>query len=452
MHSFTKVAAAGIVALLVAPSVLAAVTADEAARLKSELTPFGGERAGNKEGTIPAWTGGYITAVPSDKAGGRRGDPFSEEKPVFTITSKNFQQYAEHLSDGTQALLKKYPQTYRLDVYKTHRTAAAPQWVYDNTYKNALRANMKGDLVTGAVGGIPFPIPKTGAEVMWNHVLRWRAPSYRAYGNQYLLTSDGQHVLTSSLIVDFQSPYYYQDNTPEQFAKADEYFLSRLFIDGPPNRNGEGTVGHQNIDGDKAMAWVYLPGQRRVRKLPNICCDTPNTASAGVVFMDETELWYGRLDLFDWKIAGKKEVYIPYNGNRQLQAKSDSDFIAKGHVNPDYMRWELHRVWIVEATLKAGQRHQAPKGRYYCDEDSWMCTLADRWDEKGQLWRTHWLANFVAPDLPGLAWGAFGFSDLQSGVGYVGGVMGSKAIQYKLQGRLPESVFTPDALAGEGVR
>ena len=61
----------------------AGVTADEAAQLKTTLTPMGAERAGNKEGTIPAWTGGYTTPVPGFKNGGRRGDPFASDKPLF---------------------------------------------------------------------------------------------------------------------------------------------------------------------------------------------------------------------------------------------------------------------------------------------------------------------------------------------------------------------------------
>ncbi|TXT39973.1 MAG: hypothetical protein FD135_1725 [Comamonadaceae bacterium] len=120
--------------------------------------------------------------------------------------------------------------------------------------------------------------------------------------------------------------------------------------------------------------------------------------------------------------------------------------------NPDYVRWELHRVWVVDATLRAGQRHQAPKSRYYCDEDNWQCTLADRWDANGQLWKTLWTHNFVAPDLPGTVSAAMGFNDLISGTAFIGNLYGSKSAQYTLKPRIPDSTFTPDAMAGEGVR
>lgn len=429
----------------------AAVSAAEAAKLNTELTPLGGERAGNADGSIPAWTGGFKT-IPSDGKPGRRSDPFANEKPIFSIDAKNLDQYKDKLSDGTIALLKKYPDTYRLDVYKTQRTASAPQSVYDNTFKNATLANLKGDLFEHAYGGIPFPIPKNGIEVMWNNVLKWRAPSYRSYANQYIITANGKMVLASSLSFDPQSMYYLPGNSAESIDKTQEFWEMRMVMDGPPNRVGEATVARSNVNGDLNSAWLYLPGQRRVRRLPNVCCDTPNAGSNGILFADEVEIWFGRMDQFDWTLVGKKELYIPYNVNKQLSVTNDADIVKGNHFNPDNMRWELHRVWVVDANLRPGKRHAASKGRYYCDEDTWMCTLADRWDSKGQLWRTLWMENFVAPELPGVVWGAVGYSDLLSGQGYAGGLMGSKPIQYEIMPPYPQDHFTADSLAGEGVR
>lgn len=444
--------ALGLALAAALPCGYAAVTAEEAAALKSRLTPFGAERAANADGSIPAWTGGYTTPIAGDKPGGRRGDPFKDEKPLFSITAKNVEQYAAKLSDGQIALLKKYPDTYRIDVYKTHRTAAAPQWVYENTFKNATRARLVGDVVEGAYGGIPFPLPSSGAEVMWNHMLRWRGTTWEFNVTHYLLTADGKAVLTTDGRAEQQMPYYFPNGTPEAFAKSNEYWMIRLVNVGPPIRAGEAIVGRVNIDGRKDQSWVYLPGQRRVRKLPNPCCDTPTPASAGIMSFDEIEVWTGRLDRFDWKLLGKREIFIPYNGNRLLQPASDAQLLGKNHINPDHMRWELHRVWVVEATLRAGQRHQAPRSRYYCDEDTWICVLGDRWDANGQLWKTLWAQTFVAPDLPGNPIGSFGFNDLISGQAYIANLYNSKSSQYALKPRYPDSVFTPESLAGEGVR
>lgn len=438
--------------LMSAQQTVAAVSADEAAKLKDELTPFGAERAGNADGTIPAWTGGLTTPIAGDKPGGRRSDPFRDEKPLFSINAGNVAEYADKLTDGTKAMLAKYPDSYRLDVYPTHRTAAAPQWVYDNTLANATRSRMNGDVVEDAFGGIPFPIPQTGAEVMWNHLLRWRAPSARFSATAYQLTSDGKAVLASDASSTQQVPYYFKESSLEEYAKTNGYFNIRVNTSAPPIRAGEGIVARQNLDASKDQAWVYLVGQRRVRKLPNTCCDTPSPFMAGVMSFDELETFAGRLDRFDWTLVGKEEKYIPYNGNKMLEPTSDEEVLDAHHLNPDYVRWELHRVWVVEANLRAGERHQAVRSRYYCDEDTWTCVLGDRWDANGQLWKTTWGQILVMPELPGTFLYSFGFNDLLSGAAFVAGLYNTKPIQYELLDRIPDYEFTPDALANDGLR
>jgi hypothetical protein len=216
-----------------------------------DLTPLGGERAGNTDGFIPAWSGGYTTPIPGEQPGGRRGDPFKEEKPLFSISAGNAAEYADKLTDGTLALLKKYPESFRVDVYPSHRTAAAPQWVYDNTFKNATRAKLNGDLVEGAYGGIPFPLAKNGAEVMWNHILRWRGSSWQLRITQYQLTTSGRAVMTTDGTADQQMPYYLPDSSPEAFAKTNEYWNIRLINQGPPIRAGEAITGREQIDGGR---------------------------------------------------------------------------------------------------------------------------------------------------------------------------------------------------------
>ena len=445
--------ALAIVAMAAAMPAFSGVSADEAAKLKTSLTPFGAEKAGNKDGSIPAWTGGYSTAIAGDKPGGRRGDPFKDEKPLFSITAKNAEQYADKLTDGTRALLKKYPDSYRVDVYKTHRTAGAPQWVYDNTLKNATHGKLDGAVPRGVYGGIPFPIPKTGEEVMWNHILRWNGTSWGFTNTWYQLTTDGKPVLVSDNEGDQQFPFYYQDGSVEEFEKGPGVFWDvRIRTNAPALRAGEALLAQENVDPNKLQTWVYLTGQRRVRKLPNACCDAPTPAAAGVMSFDEIYTWTGRLDRFDWKIVGKKEMVIPYNGNKLMQPKTDAEVLGKGHLNPEHMRWEQHRVWVVEANLKPGQRHQAPKSRYYCDEDTWICVLGDRWDASGQLWKTLWTQTFVAPDIPGLVVGSTGFNDLISGASFVGMLFNSKASQNALLKRRPDSYFSADAIAGESVR
>lgn len=428
----------------------AAVSADEAAQLKTTLTPLGAEKAGNKDGSIPAWNGGYTTPIPGFKNGGRRdGDPFANEKPLYSVTAKNMDQYADKLTDGTKAMLKKYP-SYRVDVYPTHRTATAPQWVIDNTAKNATRAKLNEKMIpVDAFGGIPFPIPKSGAEVMWNHLLRWRGESWQFEQHGVLVTADGKAVMTVDGKADQGMPFYYKDGA-DKFNGV--YWLIRLVNAGPPIRAGEAILGRVNLDGDKDEAYVYLAGQRRTRKLPNACCDTPTPATAGVMSFDELEVFGGRLDRMDWKLVGKKEMLIPYNTNKTLKPNKDADVIGPNHLNPDHVRWELHRVWVVEANLKPGQRHMAPRSVYYIDEDSWNAVLGDRWDAKGQLWKTMWALPVLMPDLPGVTIPTFGFYDLVSGAWFANNVMNEKSSHYKLMPRHSDALFTAESLSGEGLR
>jgi hypothetical protein len=427
----------------------AAVSPEQAARLGADLTPFGAEKAGNSDGSIPAWTGGFNDPIPGQVLGGNRLDPFADEKPLYSVTAANMDQYADKLTDGVKAMLKKYPDTYRLDVYPTHRTATAPTWVYDFTMQNALKAKLNGDDLVGAYGGIPFPIPQNGLEAMNNHRLSWRGVSWETKLNQYQITSNGNVVLTTDGILKNQMPYYFDDGSSEDF---DGYFWEiNLENVGPPIRAGERIVGRTNIEADKSKSYVYLTGQRRVRKLPNACCDTPTPATAGLMSFDELSVFSGRTDLFNWKLLGKKEMLIPYNENRFLQYPDDQ-LITGNHLNPETVRWELHRVWEVEATLAEGKRHPAVRSKYYLDEDTWQASLGDRWDSNGDLWKTLWQFNYVMPDYPGTIPQTFGFYNLLSSEAYVANVMNGKEAQRIPVERFPTSTFTGQGLARQGTR
>ncbi|MCF5722807.1 DUF1329 domain-containing protein [Pseudomonas syringae] len=438
--------------LMFAHGAMAAVSADEAAKLKTSLTPLGGERAGNADGSIPAWTGGYTQVDPAYKAGGKRSDPFASEKSLLTITAQNMAQYADKLSLGTQAMLKKYPNSYRVEVYPSHRSAAASQSVYDATFANATSGKLidgsAGPMPDGAAGGIPFPIPQNGAEAIWNHLLRWRGASFHTSFTQYLTTADGKHVLTNDSRADYQLPWYLAGGSGDKGV----YWAIRMTNDGPPLRAGEAITGLANLNAEKASVWTYLPGQRRVRRLPNACCDTPTPATAGVMSFDELSVFDGRIDRFDWKLVGKKELYIPYNSNRVLTASGPEALLDEHHMKADAIRWELHRVWVVEATLKNGQRHVMPKSTYYLDEDTWAAVLGERYDARGQLAKALWTSPVVMPDLPGVVTLSGGFYDLLSGAWFVGDLFAGKSEQYRIVQAYKDSVFTGDAMAGEGVR
>ena len=433
------------------PFAIAEVTPAEATRLTSDLTPLGAERAGNKDGTIPAWEGGYTQVWPGYQSGQPRPDPFANDKPLFQITAKNMAQYADKLSDGVKTLLQRYP-TYRLDVYPTHRTAAAPQWVYDNTFMNATRAKLtyNGMSMEGAYGGIPFPIPKDGDEVMMNHLYGWRGESFKYDGSTYVV-ANGKPVLATAATSSFQFPYYYRAGAPER--SNGYHILGRINTTGPPLKAGEATAYHEPINklDPGRQVWLYLVGQRRIRRAPDIAYDTPNTLTSGLSFYDEATLFNGAMDRYEWKLLGKKEMFIPYN-TQQFHTQKVNQVLGPKHLNPDHVRWELHRVWVVEATLAPGKRHALPRRLFYLDEDTWITILADGWDARGQLWHTGLTLPFIVPELPATTVISYVIYDLLKGSYSAASLLNERQRQYQIVSRRPENDFSPATLAAEGIR
>lgn len=431
---------------------LAAVSAEEAAQLRSALTPLGAEKAGNKEGSIPAWEGVYNKVPAGFKPGDTRADPFASEKPILSITGKNVDQYASKLSAATVALLKKYP-TYRVDVYPTHRTGGAPDWVYENTFKNATRAKSidKGFGVEGAYGGIPFPIPKTGYEAIMNHRLSWTGETAVLPIRTWVVTPNGKRLMATEAEQTFMRPYYFKDGSLEKFEGI--YQMGRLITRAPASKAGEGILAHDGINEAYPRAlWQYLVGQRRVRRAPSVSYDTPDSVTSGIGLFDEAFLLFGPIDHHQLKLVGKKEMYIPYNNNRAAAAKI-SDLVGPQFLNPDLVRWELHRVWEVEATVAPGKRHVVAKRRYYLDEDTWQIILVDGYDAQGQIWRSNYTLTLLAPDIPAvlgnIMWGTY---NVQTGSYLLNEASNELPSQYKIIPRLPTSYFGPEELANQGSR
>ena len=274
--------------LLVAAQGQAAVSADQAQSLRDELTPMGAERSANAAGTIPAWTGGMTQTPAGDKFGDVPAAPFSDDKPLFRITAANAAEHQDKLNDGTRALLAKYPDTFFLDVYPSRRTAAAPQWVYDNTFANATNCQLteNGLSVSGCYGGVPFPIPQNGSELIWNHLLRVEAESIEHGYLNIIGNSDGSRTLASRGVENWQYPYYYRDGNAADW--DGNYVLLRFVTNEPPFKAGESLVTHDSVDpGNPREAWQYLVGQRRVRRAPTVGYDTPDFVASGANYFDE---------------------------------------------------------------------------------------------------------------------------------------------------------------------
>ncbi|MCT9629225.1 DUF1329 domain-containing protein [Pseudomonas aeruginosa] len=378
-----------VLAALVCGAAQAAVSAEEAAKLGSSLTPVGAERAGNADGSIPEWTGGLSKDAGTLDANDFLSNPFEGEQPLFSITAQNAEQYREQLSAGQMAMLKRYPDSYHLRVFPTHRTAALPEEVYQAIARNARNSK----LVEGGNGlqnleiAIPFPIPQNGLEVVWNHITRYRGGSARR-----------SHVQATPLASGTFTPVHFKQQLsyPNKIKGYDPqkpnnvlYYYKQM-VTAPARLSGDVVLVHETLDQVKEprMAWLYSAGQRRVRRAPQVAYDGPYPASEGQRVADNLDMFNGAPDRYDWKLVGKKEMYIPYN-NYQLDSPQlkYTDLVKPGHINSDLTRYEKHRVWVVQATLKDGQRHIYAKRELYVDEDTWQIALADHYDARGTLWR-----------------------------------------------------------------
>ncbi|MGH7972514.1 MAG: DUF1329 domain-containing protein, partial [Limisphaerales bacterium] len=149
----------------------AKVSAEKAAELDGPtFTCTGAERAGSSDG-IPAYSGKYQGTWPGVKHPyGFDPGPYAAEKPLFSITAKNMAQYADKLTDGEKGLFSKYPQSYRMDVYPSHRDFKGSDEECARTKKNAVTSELANDGkgVTGTGGAIPFPFPQGGLEAIWS--------------------------------------------------------------------------------------------------------------------------------------------------------------------------------------------------------------------------------------------------------------------------------------------
>lgn len=418
-------------ALGISAGVSAKVPADAAKELKSSLTPFGALRAGNGKDVmsgdgIPAWEGGITKAqIPASykRAGQHHPDPYASDKALFTITGQNYKQYEGRLPKGMEALFETYPATFKVPVFQSRRSHSAPDWVDENTYRNATSGVLisNGNGIDGAYGGIPFPIPsgsnsEQALQVVWNHVMRWRGVNVVRRAAEVAVQRNGNY----SLVVSQQEVYfrYYNPKGTLKDLADNVSFYYLAFTKSPPRLAGGAVLVHETID-QKAMprqAWGYNAGQKRVRRAPNLAYDTPIAAADGLRTADDTDIFNGAPDRYDWKLIGKKEMYIPYNNFKMDSTDiSYKQLLMKGHPNPDYARYELHRVWVVEATLKPGARHLYAKRTFYIDEDSWGIAVADQYDARGSLWRVSqaFLKNYY--EVP-TTWSALDvFHDLRSG-------------------------------------
>lgn len=455
MTKLKSILGAGI---LVAAGAAQSASAADAGRLGADLTPMGAEKAGNAAGTIPAWTGGIKSAAEAGaagfKPGGHHPDPYASDKPLYRIDAASAPKYAANLTAGSKALLAAYKGSYFMDVYPSHRSAAFPQRIYDAVRNNASTAKLTGGGtgVTGAIGGPPFPMPQSGLEAIWNHILRYRVDTAERYIGQAAVSRTGSYNLVK-FHDETMVAYALPGATEAALDNVIIYFIQETIA--PARLAGEILLVHETLDQSKEQrrAWLYNPGQRRVRRAPNVAFDNPGTGADGLRTSDQFDLYNGSPERYDWKLVGKQEMIVPYNAYKLHSNKVTNDDIIKPlHINQALARYELHRVWVVDATLKAGQRHLYKRRTFYIDEDSWQILMVDCYDDRDQLWRVQEAHSIEYYDVPTF-WTTLELTyDLQAGRYLALGLDNEEPKTVDFTVKRTAADFTPAAISRRGTR
>ena len=208
--------------------------------------------------------------------------PFADDEPLFVINASNIDEHRDRLAVGHQRMLETYP-SFEMAVYPTRRSAAAPQRIYDATREIAATARLvdDGNGVAGAAVGIPFPIPKVGLEAIWNHLLRYRGETVECVIGQAAVTRGGDYTLVK-YGVEIEVRYSLPGMTPDALGNIMVLFKQKVLA--PPRLAGSVLLVHETMNqvNEPRSAWVYNPGQRRVRRAPNVAYDNPGTTSERV--------------------------------------------------------------------------------------------------------------------------------------------------------------------------
>ncbi|MFV0454324.1 MAG: DUF1329 domain-containing protein [Pseudomonas sp.] len=428
--------------------VQAKVDETQAARLGQELTPLGAERAGNAAGSIPAWTGG-VQPPAGYTPGMHHPDPFAADPVLYKVDHSNVAQYSALLPEGQRALLERYPDYY-LRVFPSRRSASSPQRIYDATRDNAVNAELiaNGNGIKGAFAGIPFPIPQDGMEVIWNHVLHYKGDQAHFVTNQAVVINGR----ASFIKRDRHIFYVYNREGMDEQGLDNTLLYYKYRVTAPAKLSGTALVVQDPMDQVLSIrkAWRYSSDDRRVRRLPSLAYDSLQPDTSGLATADVVDSFNGAPDRYEWQLVGKREMLMPYNSYAvHQQGISYGEIVGPRTLNPELLRYELHRVWIVEASLRKGFSHPYDKRRFYIDEDSWQILAVDLFDENNELiglQESHPISYYEVPMFASTLETLY---HLEDGNYFVDGLDNNEQM-YDFDARLSPRDFSPAALRRGG--
>jgi len=250
--------------------------------------------------------------------------------------------------------------------------------------------------IHGYNGAIAIPTPKNGIEAIWNIRRMYVGDDANDTRCRRVVSPSGRIKKTMWEIKVVN--YGVSRIKSRPFPNPEGIFqkLRNLTVY-PADEKGVDFLAVSYMDSSKLDdTWLFLPTLRRVRRAPSMA---NGGQLDGESTMDETGLEFrGTVPWWDWKLHGKKEMYVPYNCyDLFLPDAEDEDECWPMDINPERIRYELHRVWVVEGILKEGLTHPYSRRVSYYDEDMWQPVVADRYDKRGNLWRMYEAYGYADP-------------------------------------------------------
>lgn len=434
-----------LVSALCAPSASAKVSEEEAARLGKDLTPLGAEVAG--EGDVPAWTGGLI-GVPEgivfDPKTQHPPNPFPDDKVKYTITRENMAAYDALLTDGHKAMLKRVP-GFKMNVYQSRRSCTVPAFVQEATKRNATEAELTadGEGVTGGSMGTPFPIPQSAKELMWNHRLRY-VPHKMVRYLAMAPVVDGKYELVK--YKDRRITFWTAPDHRAIEARDNLQFMETRKYYAPSSLLGMIVLFHEttNSAARASKTWAYVPGIRRVQAWLSPKAEAAVTG--GLSSVESLAGFSGAFDRYDWASRGRGVKLVPYNSYDLVHSKY-GELMKRNGLNPDSVRYEPHRVWVVEAKSREGKKNLHDRRMLYLDEDTHAIVTGELYDGRGKLWRVQELHTINFYNVPVCLSIADLVYDVQKTSRYlVASLSGEEKPINALADEIKESCFDPHSL------
>ena len=353
------------------------------------MTAVGAEAAASNDRVVPAYSEGLrrFAERRRPKRGERLDHPFAADAPLFTVDRNSMKAHSALLSEGHKHLLRQHAR-YRMAVYPSRRSVSFPSVIEQASLANEMSARLvDADEIAGVHMGVPFRRPKTGVEVIWNHRLR-----YRGQANDWVYNRGVRHESGDLEINQARWKFlahYNRVTSTSQTARDDLIYQALLLIEPAEEYPQFQIVAHEALSPGvtRRKLWGNISPRSKTTLIPGDN-DALGIFSRKIRFGDMFDVFSGITDAYVYKLIGKREMIVPYNAfafSVDVGLRPE-DVLTPDHPNPDFARYEHHRVWVVEASLRQGKGHTFDRRVFYVDEDSWAILMVDCYTD-GELVR-----------------------------------------------------------------